>query len=108
MDGAWTGQGRSPATLPAHSEGAGASHHGRENDQASGEHRRCRSGIGLQLTWASARSYERGLEQLTPAKKAPGSAKLKAKKTREARARLKEEAAAAAEARASNPLFRCP
>jgi UV DNA damage endonuclease len=45
---------------------------------------------------------------VTPAKKIQDSAKLKAQKKREARTRLKEEAAAAAEARANNPLFRCP
>ncbi|WP_204101526.1 UV DNA damage repair endonuclease UvsE [Occallatibacter savannae] len=45
---------------------------------------------------------------MTPAKKPADPAKLKAQKKRDARARLKEEAAAAAEARANNPLFRCP
>ena len=46
--------------------------------------------------------------RVTPSKKAPDPAKLKAQKKREARARQKEEQAAAAEARAGNPLFRCP
>jgi UV DNA damage endonuclease len=45
---------------------------------------------------------------VTPSEKAPDPAKLKAQKKREARARQKEELAAAAEARAGNPLFRCP
>jgi len=45
---------------------------------------------------------------VTPAKKSTDPAKLKAQKKREARTRLREEAAAAAEARANNPLFRCP
>ena len=45
---------------------------------------------------------------MSPTKKTPDPAKLKSQKKREARVRLKQEAAAAAEARASNPLFRCP
>jgi len=45
---------------------------------------------------------------MSPTKKTPDPAKLKSQKKREARSRLKQEAAAAAEARASNPLFRCP
>jgi UV DNA damage endonuclease len=45
---------------------------------------------------------------VSPTKKTPDPAKLKSQKKREARVRLKQEAAAAAEARASNPLFRCP
>jgi UV DNA damage endonuclease len=45
---------------------------------------------------------------MKPAKKSSRSANLSAKKERDTRARLKQEAAAAAEARTSNPLFRCP